>query len=79
MRQVHSKRPIIVHSEKTELIRINKFLGESGFCSRREADTLVEQGRVTVNDIPAEQGMKITLNDQIKVDGKLINLKNELK
>lgn len=78
MRQVHSKRPIIVHNERTELIRINKFLGESGFCSRREADTLIEQGRVTVNDIPAEQGMKITLNDQIKVDGNLINLKNEL-
>ncbi|MDP4090250.1 MAG: 23S rRNA pseudouridine(2604) synthase RluF [Bacillota bacterium] len=72
------KKPIIVHSEKSELIRINKFLGESGFCSRRDADALIEQGRVTVNGETAEQGMKISKQDEITVDGKLISIKNPL-
>jgi 23S rRNA pseudouridine2604 synthase len=52
--------------------RINKFLSETGFCSRREADKLIEQGRVTINGIVPEMGTKIALNDEVRVDGKLI-------
>jgi 23S rRNA pseudouridine2604 synthase len=54
------------------LTRINKFLSETGFCSRREADKLIEQGRVTINGIVPEMGTKIAPNDEVRVDGKLI-------
>lgn len=56
--------------EKTT--RINKFLSETGFCSRREADRLIEDGRVTINGKVPEMGTKITFNDEVRVDGKLI-------
>lgn len=55
-----------------ELKRINKFLGETGYCSRREADALVAAGRVSINGRPAEMGSKVTHDDEIRVDGKLI-------
>jgi len=60
-----------------QLKRLNKFIGETGFCSRREADTYIEQGRVTVNGNPAEMGMKVTNDDEVRIDGKLIREKNE--
>lgn len=53
-------------------VRINKFLSEVGYCSRRAADKLIEAGRITVNDIKAEMGTKITLDDVVKVDGEII-------
>ncbi|CAM3371891.1 Pseudouridine synthase [Flavobacterium longum] len=52
--------------------RLNKFIGETGFCSRREADALIEAGRVTVNGQPAEMGMKVSDGDQVAIDGKTI-------
>ena len=54
------------------LTRINKFLSEAGFCSRRAADKLIEEGRVTINGVVPEAGTKISPSDKIKVDGKLI-------
>ncbi|CAM4224896.1 23S rRNA pseudouridine(2604) synthase RluF [Gillisia limnaea] len=58
-----------------QLTRINKYLSEAGFCSRREADKLIEQGRVTINDKLPEMGTKVAENDVVKVDGKtIINL-----
>lgn len=54
------------------LTRINKFLSETGFCSRREADKLIEQGRVTINGNVPEMGTKISPNDEVRVDGKLV-------
>lgn len=57
--------------------RINKFLSESGFCSRREADKLLEQGRITINGIVPELGTKVSAEDEIRVDGKLIRENNE--
>lgn len=54
------------------LIRINKFLSETGFCSRREADKLIEQGRVTINGVVPEMGTKIGPNDEVRVNGKLV-------
>jgi len=59
------------------LTRINKFLSETGFCSRREADKLIEQGRVTINGIVPEMGTKIRIDDEVRVDGKLIREKRE--
>lgn len=63
--------------EEDKLIRINKFLSESGFCSRREADRLIEQGRVTINGIVPEMGTKIGSNDEVRVNGTLIQEKKE--
>jgi len=57
--------------------RINKFLSESGFCSRREADKLLEQGRITINGKVPELGTKVSAEDEIRVDGKLILEKRE--
>ncbi|AWA29857.1 23S rRNA pseudouridine(2604) synthase RluF [Flavobacterium magnum] len=59
------------------LKRINKFIGETGFCSRREADKLIEEKRVTINGEIAEMGTKVSMDDEIRVDGKLIREKNE--
>ncbi len=57
--------------------RINKFMSESGFCSRREADKLLEQGRITINGKVPELGTKVSSDDEIRVDGKLIREKTE--
>lgn len=55
-----------------KLTRINKYLSEVGYCSRRAADKLIEQGRVTINGIIPEMGTKIIPGDEIRVDGELI-------
>lgn len=56
--------------EKRTQVRLNKYLGESGVCSRREADRLIEAGRVTVNGQTAHMGMKIRQSDKVLVDGR---------
>jgi 23S rRNA pseudouridine2604 synthase len=53
-------------------VRINKFLSEAGYCSRRVADKLIEENRVTINGKVPEMGTKITSKDEIRVDGKRI-------
>jgi len=58
------------------LVRINKYFSESGYCSRREADKLVEQKRVTINGLVAEMGSKVAPEDEVRLDGKLISGKN---
>ena len=55
-----------------EKIRINKYLSEVGFCSRREADRLLEEGRITINGKVPELGTKVSDEDEIFVDGKTI-------
>ncbi|KQS47321.1 MULTISPECIES: 23S rRNA pseudouridine(2604) synthase RluF [Flavobacterium] len=57
--------------------RLNKFIGETGYCSRREADKLIEEGRVTVNGSVAEMGTKVSQNDEVRIDGRLIVEKKE--
>lgn len=52
-----------------EKTRINKYLSEVGFCSRREADKMLEQGRITVNGTIPEMGTKVSEEDEILVDG----------
>ena len=56
--------------------RINKYLSEAGYCSRRAADKLVEQGRVTINGKVPEMGTKVQLGDSVEVDGKKISNEN---
>ena len=52
--------------------RINKYLSEVGFCSRRVADTLIEEGKVTINGEIPELGAKVEEDDQVEVEGKMI-------
>jgi len=59
--------------KEKEATRINKFLSEVGYCSRRAADKLIDQGRVTINGKVPEMGTKITDDDEVRVDGKLIS------
>jgi len=58
-----------------ELKRLNKFISETGYCSRREADKLIEEGRVTINGVVPEMGTKVSLEDEVRIDGKLITEK----
>ena len=54
--------------------RINKYLSEVGFCSRRAADRLIEEGKVTINGEITEIGSKVEEGDQVEVEGqKIIN------
>ena len=63
--------------EEIKLTRINKFLSEAGYCSRRAADKLIDQGRVTINGAVPEMGTKIAPSDEVRVDGKLISESQE--
>ncbi|MBM7454555.1 23S rRNA pseudouridine2604 synthase [Oceanisphaera litoralis] len=62
-------------SEDTGATRLNKFISETGICSRREADRLIEQGRVTVNGDVAGMGVKVTDADKVTVNGKPLRAK----
>lgn len=61
----------------TEKTRINKYLSETGYCSRRAADKLLEEGRITVNGNLPEMGMKVSDEDEILVDGISIRKKED--
>ena len=53
-------------------IRLNKYIASSGLCSRREADTLIENGKVTINGVIAIQGTKVNEGDVVEVNGRAI-------
>jgi len=53
-------------------VRINKFISETGFCSRREADKLVESGKVTINGVTAVLGSQAEQGDDVRVNGRQI-------
>lgn len=57
--------------------RLNKYLSEVGYCSRREADRLIEAGKVTINDALPELGTKVKDGDIVKVDGKQVEKKED--
>jgi len=59
--------------------RLNKFISESGYCSRRAADKLIEENRVTINGVIPELGTKVQPGDVVFVDGKLIGAMPENK
>lgn len=61
----------------TEKIRLNRFLSDAGLCSRREADRLIEQGKVIVNHEVAVMGQKVTIDDVVEVNGKVISRDEE--
>ncbi|MGH8028889.1 MAG: pseudouridine synthase [Arenimonas sp.] len=51
-------------------MRLNKYIGETGFCSRREADRLIAERRVTVNGEPAGIGTQVQEGDEVQIDGQ---------
>ena len=58
-------------------ISLNKYISNTGFCSRREADKLILQGLVTVNGLIAKSGNRVTENDTIEIDGKPLKIKDK--
>ena len=73
-----NNQQVIVHSDRGDTIRLNKYISESGFCSRREADKLIEQGKVMVDGVKATMGTKVAKGQVVKVNGKLISKEEEL-
>ena len=71
------KKLNIVDSEKK--VRINKFLSEIGYCSRREADKLIDQKKISVNGKIISMGTKVIPSDKIEINGIEIEKKNEEK
>jgi 23S rRNA pseudouridine2604 synthase len=63
----------------SEGTRVNKYLSQAGFCSRREADKLLEQGRISINGEPIEMGTKVKTGDQVFVDGNLVEFETDEK
>ncbi|TPE22256.1 23S rRNA pseudouridine(2604) synthase RluF [Clostridium perfringens] len=76
-----SVKNTIIVSNKNEIrdeVRLNKYISETGFCSRREADKLIEQGRVKIDGAKATTGMKVSKGQSVYVDGKPLKVENEL-
>lgn len=79
-KKASAKNTIIV-SNKNEIrdeVRLNKYISETGFCSRREADKLIEQGRVKIDGVKASTGMKVSKGQSVSIDGKPLKVENEL-
>lgn len=64
-------------SNEPKETRINKYLSEVGYCSRRAADKLIDQGRVTINGKVPEMGTKVISGDDVRVDGEPVSLPKE--
>ena len=60
-------------------IRLNKYLSEIGYCSRRAGDKLIESGRVLINNEPATLGQKVIITDEIKIDDEVVEVKSKRK
>jgi 23S rRNA pseudouridine2604 synthase len=58
-------------------VRLNKYISETGACSRREADKWIEAGRVTLNGQPAVLGTQVEPGDEVRVDGEVIGVKKK--
>ena len=59
-------------------MRLNKYLSEAGVCSRREADRLIESGKVTVDGVRAQTGMRVTPGQTVKVGRKVVSKQDEM-
>lgn len=62
----------------SEGIRLNKYIASSGLCSRREADTLIENGKVTINGVVALQGSKVLDGDVVEVNGRKVTPEDDM-
>jgi 23S rRNA pseudouridine2604 synthase len=64
-------------ADQKEGLRLNKAISDTGFCSRRAADKVIEEGRVTINGKEAVLGDRVNQQDDIRVDGRKIKFKSE--
>ena len=64
-------------SAPLKAVRLNKYISETGVCSRREADKWIEAGRVTLNGAPATLGHKVAQGDEVRIDGNLVGAKKK--
>ena len=64
--------------QKKEPVRLNKYLSEAGVCSRREADRLIETGRVTVDGKKAVTGMRVMPGQVVKIGQKTVSRQDEM-
>lgn len=64
--------------QKTEPVRLNKYLSEAGVCSRREADRLIADGRVTVDGKIAQTGMRVSPGQEVRVGRKVVSKRDEM-
>ncbi len=72
------KKKIINPFENNNTIRINKYLSDSGVCSRRQADKYIEDGKVSIDGKTAKLGDQVSKNQQVRFAGKLLNYVEEL-
>ncbi|WP_300347138.1 23S rRNA pseudouridine(2604) synthase RluF [Clostridium sp.] len=76
-----SEKTTVIISNKNDFrdeVRLNKYISETGYCSRREADKIIEQGRVKINGIIATTGTKVSRGQLVSIDGKPLKVENEL-
>lgn len=76
-----SEKTTVIISNKNDSrdeVRLNKYISETGYCSRREADKIIEQGRVKINGIIATTGTKVSRGQLVSIDGKPLKVENEL-
>lgn len=66
-----------MQQDKSDYTSLNKYISSSGFCSRREADKLIEQGRVTINDELADVGAKVYPGEVVAIDGEPVKAKQK--
>ena len=64
-------------SQESQAKRLNKYISETGFCSRREADKLIGAGRVTINGKIPEMGTKVLPGDDVEIDSKPVRSKEK--
>jgi 23S rRNA pseudouridine2605 synthase len=57
--------------------RLQKVLARAGFGSRREIETWIREGRITVNERPAELGVSVTENDRVRIDGRVVSFSTD--
>ncbi len=62
-------------SKNEQSINLNKFISSTGICSRREAEKLIQEGRVTINGKPTQLGNRVFDGDEVKIDGKPLRVK----
>ena len=72
------KKDILGENDSALGMRLNKYLSDAGYCSRREADRLVEAGKVLINGLPAVMGQKVMEGDRVEIDGQVISRNDRL-
>lgn len=60
-------------------MRLNKYISDSGYCSRREADRLIDAGKVCVNGVTATMGLQVEDGDNVEIYGKAIKASVQLR